>query len=696
MNAAGHVRRARRQRELPRHLGQSRPERGDEAGRGCLCSSDHAARRTPDRRPPGREPRAWTLAPLLCAFLLACGPKSTFSLRRPDSSPEELRALDARLRADPPGSVPGARLAALAAPPAEGDGAARLLFAELGPGARDGRRWETPAAGLGPPHLAGPWVLTRSPGRLLGRRVQDGSVVLRESVGFLSLVGAAGDAKGAVAVLSTGTDLSPRSLILLLDERGVRRRLEARQAAGVPAYLAGLALVPWGAQTLSALAPGGREVARLHPPEAMVAAAVGDPRTGAVWWGWRTLLPLGAATTPSGGPASATPDPLALAVAELGLDPESLAEVLPRPTPLRDGYASPPIEGGFADGQWLLFWPTRTPPEAFHLVTPRAVLCLDTSGAARWGRTLPDRAVGAHPQPDGGLVLALASGLVLRLDEGGAIIDLEELGGPLVHAAIDGVWSRSPETAAPPGDDASLGERLAELGLSQEAGGPVGGPTTVLAGPRGDRSAAGLAAVLALAQREEAEATESLVAACRGLARAPEERRWACEALARRRKGLAPVLAALRERVDHVSGRRAAPVAPLAQAVAGAGRREALPLLVGWLREPQTASEDLAPLVRSIATLGDPGASGPITDFLRLYHADAIDDGVAGALTAAVEALLDLDGPLAAPLFEELARDPFTEPALRGTLNQALRRLEGLADDDDSDDHHDDDDDDDD
>jgi len=597
-----------------------------------------------------------------------CTPSRTLGLRRPDATQKEVDAVRARLDAvaTPPGPP-------LLVGRGRGEDQDRLWVAPLD-GPNPGRpRWsqETPSADA--PLFAGPWVLTREEGRVVGRRVGDGATGFEESAGALSLVGAAGVGDAGVAVLSTGTATTPESRILLLGPRGVRGRVLARQAAGAPAMIGPLALVPWGAQTVSVFASEGEERARIRVPGAYVAAVTAAPGAGSggVWLGWRALIPLGETGDPPPGaePPPPTLDLFALAAERLGADPEALGERFPRPTPLPDAYAMPPNRGGFGRRQWLLFDPAGSGPPTLVLVTPRSILGMTPEGAGRWGRVVSEDVVGAHPQPGGGALIALASGVVMALDGDGRLRGRVDLGRGLSAAQMRGVM---PLGAAGDGGDGSVDEDDAL------PDGPVDGAARILAAPRGDRSVAGLAAVVSLCQQPSPEATTVLIDACAGRARDPGERAWACEALARRRSGLDPVLEALRTRVDFLTVGRTPPVGALAGAAATGGRRDALPLLVAWLQDPRTRSQDLARLVGAIGVLGASKASGPLQDFLRRYHADAVDRGVGTALVAAAEALRSIDGALAVPFFSELAEDPFTVPALRAALIEHLADLEAL------------------
>jgi len=74
--------------------------------------------------------------------------------------------------------------------------------------------------------------------------------------------------------------------------------------------------------------------------------------------------------------------------------------------------------------------------------------------------------------------------------------------------------------------------------------------------------------------------------------------------------------------------------------------------------------------------LGDRSAVEPLTDFLRLYHADASDEYMVEALGNTAEALVTLSGPVAAPVLKEISEDTLGSAAVRERVNIALEMLE--------------------
>jgi hypothetical protein len=109
------------------------------------------------------------------------------------------------------------------------------------------------------------------------------------------------------------------------------------------------------------------------------------------------------------------------------------------------------------------------------------------------------------------------------------------------------------------------------------------------------------------------------------------------------------------------------------------GERRAVPLLVGHLRDPETAAQDIAPLAQALASFGDETAAAPIGDFLRLYHAESSDVGLEPGLAASLEAYRVLAGPTSRELLEEIASDGLALGSVRNAARAQLVALDAPA-----------------
>ena len=99
-----------------------------------------------------------------------------------------------------------------------------------------------------------------------------------------------------------------------------------------------------------------------------------------------------------------------------------------------------------------------------------------------------------------------------------------------------------------------------------------------------------------------------------------------------------------------LEGTSSPPVGALAKAAASLKEKRAVGLLVAQLKDPGTRSTDLPALVAALGELGDASAAEALADFLRLYHADPIDEHLLRALELVPDALVKLNGPVAQPV----------------------------------------------
>jgi hypothetical protein len=82
--------------------------------------------------------------------------------------------------------------------------------------------------------------------------------------------------------------------------------------------------------------------------------------------------------------------------------------------------------------------------------------------------------------------------------------------------------------------------------------------------------------------------------------------------------------------------------------------------------------------VSALADLGDTAATEPLTEFLRLYHADAADEHLLRALALVPAALVKLSGPVAQPALEAVMFDELGVYAVRDKAREAVDGLKAL------------------
>jgi hypothetical protein len=152
-------------------------------------------------------------------------------------------------------------------------------------------------------------------------------------------------------------------------------------------------------------------------------------------------------------------------------------------------------------------------------------------------------------------------------------------------------------------------------------------------------------------------------------------RERACAKLKDRAIGADHLLAALERHAGYLEGTTSPPVGALAKAAASLNEKRAVPLLIAHLRDPNTRSNDLPPLVAALGELGDPAAGEPLADFFRLYHADPIDEHVVAAVELVPDALVKLSGPVALPVLEAVTYDGLGTYSVRQKARVALDLL---------------------
>ncbi len=178
---------------------------------------------------------------------------------------------------------------------------------------------------------------------------------------------------------------------------------------------------------------------------------------------------------------------------------------------------------------------------------------------------------------------------------------------------------------------------------------------------------------------EEPEVTTNLIALCEDHDLPAPVHTTACEALGARTSGGDAIITALGRHSAYLAATSAPPVGPLARAALATGERRAVPLLVAQLSDPETRAEDLPALFDAISGLSDAGAASSIEDFLRLYHAESADSGLAPALTRGIAALAHLAGPTSREFLTSMVGDALTMPEARAAATAALRSLDQSA-----------------
>jgi outer membrane protein assembly factor BamB len=570
---------------------------------------------------------------LACALAVGCGGAAGLSPTFPDNQQADLDAVLARVSAA--GSADE--------PVAVGLTEDQLYAFDL---RAQRQRWSQPVQEpRTAPYLAGDLVVLHEGARIVARRLSDGAVALTLGDDNYQLVGAAGEGRLGVIVLSTGGAVGARSRVLLLNGGGVSSEVALDAAAGGPAVRGGIVFVPWGNQNVTMLdGTSGREVARLR----FLDGVVGHARaTGAgVFFGQSGVGRVAAQVDRTG----------------TGWFVPEVARLPGQPPLWRDAYA-PPAGPRSATHRIRLEWApaagsgaVRTTDDTLYLTFYRLVFGLAQEALApRWVYEHPADVVGAAAR-DGGVMLADA--------EGG-----------LTFVGADGRPRWSAETNVRP---TVVALRLDGLALDGSASGPALPPIAdQLLGAVQSTDArlvpARAFAVRLLAGQDEPAVTERLLVLCEDRSIPEELRRAACESLGGRTMDADAIVAALQRRASYLSDTRPPPVAALAAVAARQRERRAVPLLLGHLRDPATSITDIGAIAAALAELGDASALTPLQDFLWLYHAEAEDEALATALGAVAAAVTRLGGDAGREEVQRIADAPFTAPRTRAALTAALR-----------------------
>lgn len=508
------------------------------------------------------------------------------------------------------------------------------------------KKGQTPAS---VPWIAGDLVVSQEGGMILARQLTTGETMFQAPDEALPLVGAAGSGERAIVTLSTGGGVGAKSVLLLIDGSGTAwtRRLE--QAVGVPAFAAGLAFVPWGNQNVSVFsAKNADEIARVRVQGDVVGHVFADHRD--IYLGQTAVFRFDTAF------ATRTPHRLAAPSWELP----------GRPRLMIDAYYPPPAANDAHNRMRLLWAPIGDAPSfaggAVLLAFYKQIYGLDVeTGKARWAIETERDLAGATVTPtDAWIATEDGSVIAVSLERGTTRV-AANVGVPLVAARlrVADVELDSLSRSARP---ASVRDQLFAAASSHDA----------------RLVPARLFAVEQLAALADPEVTQHLIELCEDTTAPAPVHAKACDSLGERTIGEHFIIEALSRHAAFLEGTRAPPVGPLAKAAVAMNARQAVPSLLSQLADPSTLEVDLPAVVEAIKTLGDRSAIEPLTDFLRLYHADAgpAEAALLRALYGAVDALAALAGPVARDVLEEIATDELSAGDLR---TRAQTRLSELA-----------------
>ena len=571
------------------------------------------------------------------------GGGSSFGPTFPDNRASDIDAVLARLQAAP---------ARQDEPVAAGITSAGEVYVV---GLRDGnRRWKESVSGTATraPVIAGDYVVTHAGDGVTGRGLVDGRVRFQFPDEGLHLMGGDGEGGDAAFVLSTGGGVSAISKLVVVRGGSVAWSKEIQAALGVPAVAGNMIFVPWATQNVSVLdLATGDEIARMRVTDSAVGHAF---RQGAhVFVAQRGVFQVTPAIASGTTEGAAYFEPM---LRDIPGNPSFTVDPYRPPPPpesavhrIRYEWRAMPSGDDVALADGVLYG-------AFYKI----VFGLDPSeDAVKWVYEHDHDIVGGAAVA-GGLWVADAEGglAFVSAADGRRHFSMPSDIQPLSVTFRAGDFT--PPSGAPEGDTRSLHDQL--LAAAQNADARLV-PARVLA-------------VHMLRAMPEDDVTGHLIALCEDRRAPPAVQTQACEGVAARETGEAHVVEALSRHTRYLAGTTAPPLGALARAAVTMRSQAAVPHLIAHLRDPGTTESDLEVVIRALAAMEAEGAVAPLRDFLRLYHAEATTDALRGAVGAAADALLALQGDEVEDLLREVQGDPLAPRDVQDRLAVTITALE--------------------
>jgi outer membrane protein assembly factor BamB len=527
-------------------------------------------------------------------------------------------------------------------PLAVGVGAGSLIALPLD---GNGVAWSQAATLDALPAIAGDVVVATAAGRLLAFEARTGKPLWNVDAEGRRLRGAGDDGATTAVTLGSREDGQP-SQLLLVDRAGhVRHRLDSAAELGRPAVLAGVALVPWQNQYVSAIdVESGEEIGRLLMREQVSnALAIG----GFVFVGQLGLLRfddrIAAATT--GGARR-----IDLPFKKLPGDPVWLSDGTKTELPTAGARArvrllARPVERGeeleLATGH-------------FAATYYRVVMGFRAEGAKlAWVKTLPADSLGGGAASPG-FVLCDKLGGVHRIDATSGAAQAPLSLGARVRACVVQAGDLSVAANAPA---PSLTEQVSAAILLHDP----------------EMAAAHEFLLSEIGVLADPAVTPLLIDVLSAPRTSPRLRVVAERLLAARRDGVDAMLAALQSHYDYLTDTlRTPPVGALAEALAAMKEHRAAPLLAEHLNDPANPAEDLVRIAKALTVLATVEQLDELLAFLALYRATADEEALVEAVLLVGKALLALQNDAAREAVENAARGPLTVPAVRRGLAELL------------------------
>lgn len=496
------------------------------------------------------------------------------------------------------------------------------------------------------PIIAGGVVVGSGNGEIFALEASSGKRLWARPSGGVALLGAGDDGTITAVTLSRGTG----STILVVGRDGsVKRQIETDKAVGDPAVVAGVILVPWSNQYVSAIdAATGDELGRVTLRDKVSRA---DQIGGAVYFGEVSYVRFDdKIKMASQGGAN-----------RVGIPARELPGT---PRLFVPGTEKQPAVANARDRDRLFARPSA--PEGplgidsgrFYATYFRLVLGFEASrGQLAWVHTHASDVIGGDAV-QGGVLLCDEDGKIVVLDAKTGQVSFNGSFGEPIKSCV--AHADTYKALPGPGGAAPLAQQISEAILNREAS-------------------------LATAQRlllrelgtlEDESATKTLVDIASDPRAAPVLVTDARAAIATRRNGAAYMVTALGRHYDFLRDVLASPpVGPIADALAAMNERQGAggaPLLASHLLDPADNDDDIRRAAAALATLATKDELPTLRHFFAMYRGTAESEEVGLAVASVGQAILRLDPKDGRVLVEHAAKDATTAAIARTRLDALL------------------------
>ena len=496
------------------------------------------------------------------------------------------------------------------------------------------------------PIIAGGVVVGSGNGEIFALEASSGKRLWARPSGGVALLGAGDDGTITAVTLSRGTG----STILVVGRDGsVKRQIETDKAVGDPAVVAGVILVPWSNQYVSAIdAATGDELGRVTLRDKVSRA---DQIGGAVYFGEVSYVRFDdKIKMASQGGAN-----------RVGIPARELPGT---PRLFVPGTEKQPAVANARDRDRLFARPSA--PEGplgidsgrFYATYFRLVLGFEASrGQLAWVHTHASDVIGGDAV-QGGVLLCDEDGKIVVLDAKTGQVSFNGSFGEPIKSCV--AHADTYKALPGPGGAAPLAQQISEAILNREAS-------------------------LATAQRlllrelgtlEDESATKTLVDIASDPRAAPVLVADARAAIATRRNGASYMVTALGRHYDFLRDVLASPpVGPIADALAAMNERQGAggaPLLASHLLDPADNDDDIRRAAAALATLATKDELPMLRHFFAMYRGTAESEEVGLAVASVGQAILRLDPKDGRVLVDHAAKDATTVAIARTRLDALL------------------------